>query len=79
MGRDAWEPAGQGCASGAGMPLLHPDTGVPTRVRAQGPPRQVPVPFPAARLVHGSLSHGNVAVSGMEGTCLVEGTMFLAA
>lgn len=79
MGWDAWEPARQGCASGAGMPLLRPDMGVPARVRVQGLPRQVPMPFLMARLVRGSLSRGNAAVRGMEGACLVEGAVFLGA
>jgi len=49
------------------MPLLHPGTGVPTRVRVQGPPRWVPAPFPVPRLVQGSPSRGDAAVSGMQG------------
>ena len=61
------------------MPLLHPDTGVPARVRVQGPARRVPVPFLVARLVRGSLSRGNAAVSGTEGACLAEGAVFLGA
>lgn len=69
MGWDAREPAGQGCASGAGMALLHPDTGVPARVRVQG---GSPVPFVMSRLVRGCPRHGG-------GACLAQGAVFLGA